>query len=122
MPKRVPDTDSQKIRLIPEIMDSLAELYRLIVTGSLENNEPGMLEHVRNIDANTKLLMQDHPAMLDRIAGVEKRVASMEERHRLEDEIKSNRQKTVSGMTVAGFSIALSNIILLIVWLLGYGR
>lgn len=113
--KRIqPATDSDKIKLIPEMMGALAELNRIIITGNTETGEPGLLEIIRNIGSNVKTLM-DKQTNYEQL---EKRVQEIEQRHRLIDEQKKRRDTYALAM----FSVAFSNVVMIILWLLGFGR
>ena len=115
MPKRVaPETDSQKIRLIPEIMEALAEINRILITGNLEADEPGLLEIVRGIKKSVDAITQRQSLYEE----LEKRVRELE----LEQKRDEERRKRADAFTIATYSIALSNVVMIVLWLLGFGR
>ena len=113
MKRIIPDTDSQKIRLIPEIMAEVAGSNRLLF-GNAETGEPGLLEIVRNISKNTDTLMAKQAS----IEELERRVRDIEDRHKRIDALSSKRDRYALAM----FSIALSNVAMIILWILGFGR
>lgn len=130
MAKKTTDTsDSSRIRLIPEIMGELARLNRVIVTGDIEKGEPGLLENMRNIRKDVeeiKVVQEGREKstlkVINDYESIDKRVYDIEERHKREDVEKERRSKRIDSMTVATFSIALSNVVMIILWLFGFGR
>jgi hypothetical protein len=113
MPKTL-NTDSQKINLIPELMEQVSLLYQILVTGNVETGEPGLLENTRVISKNVKTLM-DKQATNEEL---ERRVKDIEDRHKRLDEQKKRRDP----YALAIFSIALSNVVMIVLWVLGFGR
>ena len=109
-----PATDSDKIKLIPEMMDALAEINRILITGNTLSGEPGLLEIIRNIKSTVDSI-KEKQVDFEKLEG---RVDAIEQRHRAIDEQKKRRDN----YTLAMFSIALSNVIMIILWLLGFGR
>lgn len=83
-PMEVPGTDSQKIRLIPQIMQGMAQLNELIVTGNLKSGEPGLLESVREIKKDLHEIKQQKENVME----FERRIKEIEERHKRIDEQK----------------------------------
>lgn len=109
--KKADNVDSQKIRLIPQLVDGMAQLHKLIVTGNLETGEPGLLESVRKIRDDVAEIRNKQT----NFAELERRVAEIEERHKRVDEQKK-RWDTYQVMI---FGLIVTNIIDLIMGWIG---
>ena len=112
--KKSDSTDSQKIRLIPELVNSIALIHKILVTGDVEKGEPGLLETIRNIGKNVATLMEKQTTNEE----LERRVKAIEDRHQAIDEQKRRKDPYILAM----FSIALSNVVMIVLWFLGFGR
>ena len=113
MPKTL-NTDSQKINLIPELMEQVAQLHQILVTGNIETGTPSLLEDIRGIKKSVGVLMEKQVTNEE----LERRVKDIEDRHKRLDEQKKKRDP----YALAIFSIALSNVVMIVLWLLGFGR
>jgi len=113
MPKPIA-TDSQKINLIPELVDGMSQLHQIIVTGNIEKGVPSLLEDIRGIKRDVSMLTEKQVTNEE----LERRVKDIEDRHERIDEQKKKRDPYM----LAGFSIALSNIVVIILLALGWGK
>lgn len=113
MPKPIA-TDSQKINLIPELVEGVAQLHQLLVTGNVETGAPSLLEDIRGIKKNVATLIDKQVTHEE----LERRVKDIEDRHGRIDEQKKRREP----YTLVVFSIALSNVVLIVLTVLGWGR
>jgi len=117
----IPDiTDTQKLRMIPAIEEKINTLM-LILQGDITRGEPGLLENIRNIKEDISSIRTGQKNAVE----LEKRVKAIEDRHAIIDAQKQRideQQKKWSGYQVATFSIVLSNVAIIIMWLMGFGR
>lgn len=97
MPPKPANNDSSKIRLIPEMMQGLAMLNKVIITGDIEHGDPGLLENVRN----TRKDVEEIKATLSNYSVLEQRVTAIEKRHADLDREKERKHKRIDSVTVA---------------------
>lgn len=108
------DTDSDRIRLIPEMMNWISQLNQVIITGNLTKGEPGLLEDVRNIRKDVREI-KNRQANYEEL---ERRVGQIEERHKKVDSENSQRKDTLNRYNLAVFGVIFTQIVILILnWL-----
>ena len=113
MPELEDMTDTQKLRAVPKIARTLETLMN-IIAGDINKGEPGLLEVMRGIRSD----VTDIKAKQESIALLEVRIKAIEDRHKIIDEGKKKRDSynlVVWGMLV-------SNVGIIIMWALGFGR
>jgi len=110
--KTNPEKDSQKISLIPQLIDGVAQLHKLIVTGNLESGEPGLLESIRGIKSDVAEIKSKQNNYIE----LEKRVKEIEDRHNRID----MQRKRWDSYQIMIWGIVLSNIALIIMAVLGF--
>lgn len=106
--------DSQKIRLIPQLIDGISQLHQLIVTGNLATGEPGLLESVRKIRDDVSEIKNRQESF----AELERRVREIEERHKRIDE----ERKKMDAYKFLVIGTLITNIGIIIMSLLGLGK
>lgn len=126
MPKAL-TTDSDKIRLIPEMVDEVARLNKILITGEPESNEPGLLENVRNIRKDVREIRESQPhyfSLEKRVKELEMGVSQINSRHaKLDKEAESGvdrRKRRVDAMMVTLAGVVMSNIAIIIMIVLGF--
>lgn len=106
-------TDTQKLKSVPKLREDMNKLLRLII-GDADMNQPGLLEEIRNIANDVKEIKKEQHES----AKLEERVRALEERHRA---IDAQKKKT-DPYRIAMFTITLSNLAAIIMWIFGFGR
>lgn len=116
-------TDTQKLRMIPQLREAIDELYKIIVTGDTTNNRPGLMEIIRNTDRNVELIKLSIDKDRQRVEELEKRVKDIEERHRLADAQKAEEEKRMAKRDkyqLVVFGMFITNIGVIIMTILGF--
>ena len=114
-------TDTQKLRMIPQLAEGIREMYTLLVTGDTRTGQPGMLETVRNIARD----VEEIKACQKNYIELEKRIKEIEERHKIIDaqrERIDKQRKKWDAYQLAIFGTLIANIGGIIVNLLGIGK
>ena len=90
------------------------ELYRVVVTGDVTKNEPGMLENMRSMARAMDRIEQK----LSSYAELDRRVREMEERHARVDEANKDKKSESRTYRFYFISLVITNLVsLLINWL-----
>lgn len=110
-PKTSSSGDSEKIKLIPEVMRWVAQLNKVIITGDVDKGEPGLLEDIRNIRKD----LQEMKTRQVNFEELDKRVAEIEKRHALLDGEKKQKWEMINKYNLTLFGIIASQVIIMIV-------
>ena len=117
MPEQRSITDTQRLK-VEQLSIQLKELYKIIVTGDPFKEQISLLETIRNMAKDIVEIKEDRT----RIKRLEERVGMIEDRHKLIDEQKKRideQRKRWGAYEILIVGTLLSNIIALIMWLLG---
>lgn len=113
-PKATSSGDSEKIKLIPEVMRWVAQLNQVIITGDVTKGEPGLLEDIRNIRKD----LQEMKARQINYEELDKRVTEIEKRHAALDTEKKQKWEMINKYNLTLFGIIMSQVVILILeWL-----
>ncbi len=111
MPTIRQDGDSEKIKLIPEMMRWVSQLNQVIITGNVEKGEPGLLETIRNISKD----VTDIKTRQTNYESLEQRVFVIEERHRKTDEENKQKKETMNKYNLTMFGVLFTQVVLLVI-------
>ncbi len=122
MPSNIPDlTDTQKLRMIPQLSEGVKELYTLIVTGDPKNGQPGMLESIRNIAKDITEIKSCQKNYLE----LERRILEIEKRHEIADVDKARideQKKKWNMYQLAIFGMFITNVGIIVMNILGFNK